>query len=81
MVFTDNTATTQEDQNNETQAQETPSQESFLDKLVQAKGENWKDPEVLAKGKLEADGYIKNLEDQLSQMREDLKKQEYKIRQ
>lgn len=78
MVFTDNTATTQEDQNNETQAQETPSQESFLDKLVQAKGENWKDPEVLAKGKLEADGYIKNLEDQLSQMREDLKKQEYK---
>ncbi len=36
------------------------------------------DPEVLAKGKLEADGYIKNLEDQLTQMREDLKKQEYK---
>ena len=34
MVFTDNTATTQEDQNNETQVQETPSQESFLDKLV-----------------------------------------------
>ena len=78
MVFTDNTATTQEDQNNENQGQETPQQESFLDKLVQAKGENWKDPEVLAKGKLEADGYIKNLEDQLSQMREDLKKQEYK---
>jgi len=70
MVFTtDNTATTQEDQNNENQSQETPIQESFLDKLVQAKGENWKDPEVLAKGKLEADGYIKNLEDQLSQMR------------
>jgi hypothetical protein len=41
MVFTDNTATTQEDQNNETQVQENPSQESFLDKLVQAKGENW----------------------------------------
>ena len=78
MVFTDNTATTQEDQNNETQVQENPSQESFLDKLVQAKGENWKNPEVLAKGKLEADGYIKNLEDQLTQMREDLKKQEYK---
>ena len=72
MVFTtDNTATTQEDQNNENQGQETPQQESFLDKLVQAKGENWKNPEVLAKGKLEADGYIKNLEDQLSQMRED----------
>ena len=78
MVFTDNTATTQEDQNNENQGQETSQQESFLDKLVQAKGQNWKDPEVLAKGKLEADGYIKNLEDQLTQMREDLKKQEYK---
>jgi len=78
MVFTtDNTATTQEDQNNETQGQETPKQESFLDKLVQAKGENWRDPETLAKGKLEADGYIKTLEDQLSQMREDMKKQDY----
>ena len=78
MVFTDENVTKQDNQNNETQGQETPVQESFLDKLVQAKGENWKDPEVLAKGKLEADGYIKNLEDQLSQMREDLKKQEYK---
>lgn len=78
MVFTtDSTATTQEDQNNETQGQETPKQESFLDKLVQAKGENWRDPETLAKGKLEADGYIKTLEDQLSQMREDMKKQDY----
>jgi len=78
MVFTDENVTKQDNQNNEAQGQETPQQESFLDKLVQAKGENWKDPEVLAKGKLEADGYIKNLEDQLSQMREDLKKQEYK---
>jgi hypothetical protein len=32
---------------------------------------------VLAKGKLEADGYIKTLEDQLTAMREDLGKQEY----
>jgi len=52
-------------------------QESYLAKLVATKGENWKDPEVLAKGKLEADGYIKNLEDQLTQMREDLQKQDY----
>ena len=78
MVFTDENVTKQDNQNNENQSQETPIQESFLDKLVQAKGENWKDPEVLAKGKLEADGYIKNLEDQLSELREDLKKQEYK---
>jgi hypothetical protein len=77
MVFTDNTETKQENQNNENQGQETPQQESFLDKLVQAKGENWRDPETLAKGKLEADGYIKNLEDQLATMREDMKKQDY----
>tara|TARA_Y100000992_G_scaffold301080_1_gene271122 strand:- start:10715 stop:11482 length:768 start_codon:yes stop_codon:yes gene_type:complete len=77
MVFTDNTATTQDNQNNESQGQATPTQESFLDKLVQAKGENWRDPETLAKGKLEADGYIKNLEDQLASMREDIKKQDY----
>lgn len=52
-------------------------QESYLAKLVAVKGENWKDPETLAKGKLEADGYIKSLEDQLKQLREDLGKQEY----
>jgi hypothetical protein len=55
----------------------TEQQESFLAKLVAVKGDNWKDPEVLAKGKLEADGYIKTLEDQLTAMREDLGKQEY----
>lgn len=52
-------------------------QESYLAKLVAARGENWKDPEVLAKGKLEADSYIKTLEEQLAQMRDDLGKQEY----
>lgn len=68
-----------EGQSQEPQAQAmTPEQqESYLAKLVAAKGENWKDPEVLAKGKLEADGYIKNLEEQLKQLREDLGKQEY----
>lgn len=77
MVFTDGTATTQTEQTAEqTQQASTPS-ESYLQKLVEAKGENWKDPEVLAKGKLEADGYIKTLEEQLAQMREDMKKQDY----
>ena len=77
MVFTDGTATAQTEQNAEQTQQETTPQESYLQKLVEAKGDNWKDPEVLAKGKLEADGYIKTLEEQLAQMREDLKKQEY----
>lgn len=63
--------------NTETMQQDTQPQDSFLQKLVETRGENWKDPEVLAKGKLEADAYIKNLEDQLAQMREDLNKQDY----
>lgn len=51
--------------------------ESYVAKLVEAKGENWKDPEVLAKGKLEADRYISELEAQMNQLREDLKKEDY----
>ena len=78
MVFTDAPATEQSNQNTDTTATESQQEGSYLQRIVEAKGDNWKDPEVLAKGKLEADGYIKNLEDQLSQMREDLKKQEYK---
>jgi DNA polymerase III alpha subunit (gram-positive type) len=78
MVFTDAPATEQSNQNTDTTATESQQDGSYLQKIVEAKGDNWKDPEVLAKGKLEADGYIKNLEDQLTQMREDLKKQEYK---
>lgn len=58
----------------EKQAEE---QTSFLEKLVQAKGENWKDVEVLAKGKLEADSYIAQLEEQAKQLREDMAKQDY----
>ena len=77
MVFTDSAATAQTEQTTEQTQLETSPQESYVQKLVEAKGENWKDPEVLAKGKLEADGYIKTLEDQLAQMREDMKKQDY----
>lgn len=77
MVLTDLAATEQPTQVAEQTQTETQPQESFLQKLVEAKGDNWSDPEVLAKGKLEADGYIKSLEDQIAQMREDMKKQDY----
>ena len=77
MVLTDLAATEQPTQVAEQTQTEAQPQESFLQKLVEAKGDNWSDPEVLAKGKLEADGYIKNLEDQIAQMREDMKKQDY----
>jgi hypothetical protein len=63
MVFTEGTATEQTTQPEQTQ-EATPPQDSFLSKLVEAKGENWSNPEVLAKGKLEADSYIQTLETQ-----------------
>ena len=77
MVFTDGAETTQTDQSPENQAQETSPQESYEQKLVEAKGDNWSNPETLAKGKLEADGYIKTLEEQLALMREDIQKKDY----
>ena len=76
MVFTDESPTKETDQTEQTQ-EDTQTQESYLQKLVQAKGENWSDPEILAKGKLEADGYISNLESQLTELREELNKQDY----
>lgn len=62
----------------ESQTEETADQtQSYVDQLVKAKGDNWNDPEVLAKGKLEADTYIQSLEEQLSELRSDLDKQDY----
>jgi hypothetical protein len=46
---------------------------SFLEELVKSKkNESFKDPEVLAKSKLEADQHIALLEKQLKEMKEDL---------
>jgi hypothetical protein len=59
----------------DTTAQET--NQSYLEQLIRTKGENWKDPEVLAKGKLESDTYIQSLESQLNELRTDLSKQDY----
>lgn len=74
---TEESPTTENTQGNEQQQNEAQPQESYLKKLIEVKGENWNDPEVLAKGKLEADNYIKELETQLTQMREDMGKQDY----
>jgi len=76
-VFTEGNVTEQATQAEPQTTETTPPQESFVAKLVEAKGENWSNPEVLAKGKLEADTYIQQLESQLTQMREDLGKQDY----
>lgn len=54
-----------------------PNQGSFISQLVASKGEQWSNPEVIAKGKVEADQHITLLEQQLSDMREDLARQDY----
>lgn len=63
-------------QNTQPQTQ-TTNQEDWLSKVVEAKGESFKDVQVLAKSKLESDNYIKQLEEQLKQLREDVTKQDY----
>jgi hypothetical protein len=49
---------------------------SYLEKIIEEKGENWKDPETLAKGKYEADKYIGDLERQLEELRKDVVREE-----
>lgn len=56
---------------------ETQTTEDWLAKVVETKGESFKDVQVLAKSKLEADRYIKSLEDQLKQLREETVKTDY----
>jgi hypothetical protein len=65
------------DQNTENQAPLGGATSSFVERLVASKGEQWNDPEVIAKGKVEADDHIMLLEQQLKEMREDLGKQDY----
>lgn len=60
-----------------TEEQAVETQDSFVSKLVQERGNKWSDPEVIAKGKLEADRHISELERQLQELREDLGKSEY----
>ena len=59
------------------QTQPPTNQEDWIAKIVAAKGENFKDPQVLAKSKLEADTYITELERQLKEIREDQSKESY----
>jgi hypothetical protein len=59
------------------QTQQTQTQEDWLAKVVEVKGEAFKDPQVLAKSKLESDAFIKTLQDQLAELRTELSKEEY----
>jgi len=77
-IFNENPATeNQEVEGNATETATTETQESYVARLAKERGEKWSDPEVIAKGKIEADGYIKQLEAQLEELRTDLGKQDY----
>ena len=71
MLFEDQTKGQDGNQNQQTQTQE-----DWLAKIVEVKGEAFKDPQVLAKSKLESDNYIKQLEGQLTELRTELSKEE-----
>jgi molecular chaperone GrpE (heat shock protein) len=63
-----------ENQQNAENNSENEGNQSYVAKIVAARGEKWSDPEMIAKGKLEADAYITNLERQLQELKEDLTK-------
>ena len=66
-----------EDQQKTDPANTQQTTEDWLAKVVEAKGESFKDVQVLAKSKLDSDAYIKELEKQAAALREDLAKQDY----
>ncbi len=72
MLFQDQTKGQNTDQTNQA-----ANQEDWLAKVVEAKGESFKDVQVLAKSKLESDAYIKQLEEQAKALREEVAKQDY----
>lgn len=61
-------------ENNQTpdtaETSETQENQSYVKALVEAKGEQWQDPELIAKGKLEADKYIEDLKAEIEQLKE-----------
>ena len=59
------------------QTQQTQTNEDWLAKVVEVKGEKFKDVQVLAKSKLESDKYIAELERQVAELRTDVVKQDY----
>jgi hypothetical protein len=52
------------------QTTEDTSNQSYVKKLVETRGDQWSDPEVIAKGKIEADTYIEQLKAQLAELQE-----------
>ena len=62
-AFTETAPTTEQEVAKQTTTETT---ESYVKKLVDAKGDQWQDPETIAKGKIEADAYIVELKAELA---------------
>lgn len=60
-----------------TEEKQTNTKGSWLSKVVESKGDQWSDPEVLAKGKIDADDYINKLKAEKRELEEALTKQDY----
>lgn len=65
------------DNQNPTQQTTQSNPDDFVKQLVDQKGDQWTDPQVIAKGKLESDAHIKSLEEQNKELRDELGKQDY----
>ena len=56
---------------------QTNENQDFVKQVVEAKGEAWADPQTLAKGKLEADKFIDELQTQIKNLESAVDKQDY----
>jgi hypothetical protein len=70
-VFDQTTGQDNADQTNQDTNQD------WVAKIVSEKGDNWGDPQTLAKGYASAQEYIRQLEQQTKELREDVGKQDY----
>ena len=69
--FNDDQTTGQEGQTDDNQS------EDWMAKVVAEKGDKWSDPQTIAKGYVSSQEYIKQLEQQVNELKEDMTKQDY----
>lgn len=67
----------QSNQSNGEEQQQGESTENYLERVAEAKGEKWKDPNVVAKGYLESQKFIDQLKEELEEVRGQKKQQDY----
>ena len=68
---------TGDNQNANTNVQNSNNQDDFIAQIVASKGDQWKDPNVIAKGYVSAQEHIKNLENQVKMFTDAQDKQDY----